>query len=338
MTALRRLSRSYVLRRILFAIVVMWAVYTIVFIMLYVVPGDPARVIAGGGGGLDATPEQLEAIREQYGLDRPVLIQYFSMLWGLVTLDWGTSFVLKRPVLELLAVNFASTASLAGFALVIAVLIGLAVGGLAVYTRSRWISGALDALPPIGVALPTFWIGLVLMQIFSFTLGWLPASGDRGVASLVLPGITMAIPSAAVIAQVFARSLRSSSSEPFVDVARAKGASRSRVFVSHIARNGLLPTVTVTGLVVGSLFAASTVSETIFSRNGLGMALQSAVQSKDIPMVLGAVLLIAGVYVVTTLVVDLSYPLIDPRLRSASAERSTVNGPSESATVQEVGA
>ncbi|MDP9907897.1 ABC transporter permease [Arthrobacter bambusae] len=335
MNVIARVTRSYVTRRVMFAVLVLWAVFTAVFIILFIVPGDPAQVIAGGAGGLEATDEQLAAIRAQYGLDQPVIVQYFSMLWGAVTLDWGTSFVFKQPVLPLLAANFASTAQLAAFALIVAVLLGLLIGGLAAYTQSRLLSSTLDALPPIGVATPTFWVGLVLMQVFSFTLGWFPASGDQGLASVVLPGLTMAIPAAAIIAQVFAKSLRTASNEPFVPVARAKGLSRLRVFLSHTARNALLPTVTVMGLVIGSLFAASTVSETIFSRNGLGMALQHSVQSKDIPMVLGAVMLVAGVYVITTLVVDLLYPLIDPRLRSQTARISAANGPSEQSAIEE---
>lgn len=319
----------------MFAVLVLWAVFTAVFITLFIVPGDPAQVIAGGSGGLEATEEQLAAIRAQYGLDQPVIVQYFSMLWGVVTFNLGMSFVFKQPVSGLLAANFTSTALLAAFALILAVALGLLIGGLAAYTRSRLLGSMLDALPPIGVATPTFWVGLVLMQIFSFTLGWFPASGEQGFASLVLPGVTMAIPAAATIAQVFAKSLRTASSEPFVPVARAKGLSRLRVFLSHTARNALLQTVTVMGLIVGSLFAASTVSETIFSRNGIGMALQNSVQSKDIPMVLGAVMLVAGVYVITTLLVDLLYPLIDPRLRSQETRISTVNGPSEQATIEE---
>ncbi|MEJ1180477.1 MULTISPECIES: ABC transporter permease [unclassified Pseudarthrobacter] len=338
MNVLTRLARSYVTRRVMFAVLVLWAVFTAVFITLFIVPGDPAQVIAGGAGGLEATEEQLAAIRAQYGLDQPVIVQYFSMLWGVVTFNLGMSFVFKQPVAGLLAANFASTALLAAFALILAVALGLLIGGLAAYTRSRLLGSMLDALPPIGVATPTFWVGLVLMQIFSFTLGWFPASGEQGLASLVLPGVTMAIPAAATIAQVFAKSLRTASNEPFVPVARAKGLSRLRVFLSHTARNALLPTVTVMGLIVGSLFAASTVSETIFSRNGIGMALQNSVQSKDIPMVLGAVMLVAGVYVITTLLVDLLYPLIDPRLRSQAARISTVNGPEQAAIEERVSA
>lgn len=180
-----RIGRSYVLRRVLFAVMVMLAVFTLVFFALYILPGDPARVIAGGSGGLDATPEQLAQIREQYGLDRPIIVQYFSMLVGLVTLDLGMSFVFKQPVTELLAANFVSTAQLATFSFVVATVLGLTVGALAVYTRSKVLGGFLDALPPVSASLPTFWVGLVLMQVFSFALGWFPASGEQGFASLV---------------------------------------------------------------------------------------------------------------------------------------------------------
>lgn len=321
MTVLASIGRSYVLRRILLALLVMWAAFTIVFVILYLVPGDPARVIAGGDGGIGATPAQLDAIRHQYGFDQPVIVQYLRALGGVVTGDLGTSYQLKQPVTTLLASDFGSTLALAMFALVVAVVVGLLVGGLTVYTRSRALTKLLDALPPIGASLPSFWVGLVLMQLFSFGVALFPSAGDSGFRSLVLPGVTMSIVGAALIAQVFARSLRTSYAEPFVEIAKAKGASRLRVFVAHAARTALLPTITVMGMIVANLFAYSTISETIFSRNGLGLALDKAVQAKDIPMVEGAVLIIAAVYVVTNLIVDLVYPYVDPRLRAGRRAR-----------------
>lgn len=338
MTALKAIARSYLVRRLLLAILVIWAAFTVVFIILYVVPGDPARVIAGGDGGLDASEEQIAEIRRQYGLDQPVIVQYFRALWGVVTFDLGNSYVLKQPVTTILSNAFASTFSLAMFALVVAIVLGLLLGGITVYTRSRWLSKMLDALPPIGVSIPTFWIGLMLMQIFSFQLHLFPSAGDKGFQSLVLPGLTIAIPSAAVIAQVFARSLRTSYGEPFVEIAKAKGASRVRVFSAHAARNALLPTLTVTGVLVAGLFAASTVSETIFSRNGLGLTLDHAVKAKDIPLVEGGVLIIAFIFVITNLVVDLVYPLVDPRLRRQGSKRKAATEPDEALAMDEVNA
>jgi peptide/nickel transport system permease protein len=335
---LKAIVGSYVVRRILLALLVMWAAFTVVFIVLYLVPGDPARLVAGGDGGLDATPEQLAVINKEYGFDQPVIVQYFRALGGVLTLNLGNSYQMKQPVTSLLAAEFASTFALAMFALVIAVVVGVVLGAVTVYTRSRTLTKLLDAVPPIAVALPTFWVGLMLMQFFSFGLQLFPSAGDDGFASLVLPGITMSLGGAALIAQVFARSLRTSYAEPFVEIAKAKGASRFRVFAAHAARTGLLPTVTVMGMIVASLFAASTVSEMIFSRNGLGLALDKAVQSKDIPMVEGAVLIIAGVFVVTNLIVDLIYPLIDPRLRTQRRKRraTAIRTPDEAITEEVV--
>lgn len=316
MSPLRTIARSYVLRRILLAVVVMWAAFTLVFIVLYLVPGDPALLIAGGDGGLQATPEVLAQIRHEYGFDQPLFFQYLHALGGVVTGNLGESYQMKQPVTTLLAAEVGSTSALAFFALGLAIVIGVLLGGAAVYTRSRPLSRLLDALPPIGASLPAFWVGLVLMQFLSFAIPIFPSAGDDGFASFVLPGATMAILGSASIAQVFARALRTSYAEPYVEVARAKGAGRFRVFLVHAARNALLPSITVAGILVANLFAASTITEMIFSRNGLGLALDKAVQSKDIPMVEGAVLVIAGVYVLSNLVVDLVYPIVDPRLRT----------------------
>jgi len=316
-STLLAIARSYVLRRVLLALLVMWAAFTVVFVILYLVPGDPALLIAGGDGGLQVTPEQLEQIRHDYGFDQPIFLQYLHALGGLVTGDLGTSYQMKQPVTTLLFSQIGSTTALAMFALVLAIILGCLIGAAAVYTRSRILSKTLDALPPVGASLPAFWVGLMLMQFFSFAIPLFPSAGDAGFPSLVLPGVTMAIVGSASIAQVFARALRTSYAEPYVEIARSKGAGRMRVFLAHAARNALLPTVTVMGILVANLFAYSTISEMIFSRNGLGLALDKAVQSKDIPMVEGAVLVIAGVYVVTNLVVDLLYPVLDPRLRTA---------------------
>lgn len=312
----------YVLRRVLAAVFVLWAAFTVTFVILYLVPGDPALLIVGGDGGVQATPEELAAVRAEYGFDQPVIVQYLQALLGVVTGDLGMSYQMRQPVAALIADQFGSTFVLAMFALLVAVVGGLVTGGLAVYTKSRALTQLLDSLPPVGASLPTFWVGLVLMQVFSFQLGWFPSAGDRGFESLILPGITMAIPGAASIAQVFAKALRSSSRDDYVTVATAKGAGRLRVFIGHAARNALLPTITVAGMIVAGLFAYSAITESIFSRAGLGMALDNAVQSKDIPMVSGIVLVIAAVFVVTNLIVDLIYPVIDPRLRSASGSRA----------------
>jgi peptide/nickel transport system permease protein len=307
METLKSVARSYIVRRIGLALLVMWAAFTIVFIILYLVPGDPARLIAGGDGGMTATPDQLAEINRQYGFDQPIFVQYLRALGGVLTGNLGTSYQMKQPVTTILAAEFGSTFALAMFALAVAVIIGFIVGSATVFTRSRMLSKMLDAIPPLGASLPTFWVGLMLMQFFSFGLHWFPSSGDKGFNSLVLPG-----------------SLRTSYAESFVEIAKAKGAGRVRVFSAHALRNALLPTLTVLGIMVANLFAYSTVSEMIFSRNGLGLSLDKAVQTKDIPMVEGAVLIIAGVYVVTNLIIDLIYPLVDPRLKSLKRRSSRV--------------
>lgn len=286
-------ARSYVLRRIALALLVMWAAFTAVFVILYLVPGDLVRLVASGEGGIDPTPEQLAQINQEYGFDKPFAVQYVRALGNVLTGDLGSSYQLRQPVLTLLADAFANTLQLALFAFTLSALAGLGIGAVSAYTRSRLMSRILDALPPLGASLPTFWIGVMLMRLLSFSVHLFPSAGDDGFSSLVLPGITMAVPGAAFIAQVFARSLRESYTEPYVAVAIAKGAGRRRVLFRHVARNALLPTITVMGVIVANLFAYSTIAEIIYSRNGIGFLLDRAVQSKDIPVVEGAVLVTA---------------------------------------------
>jgi peptide/nickel transport system permease protein len=306
----------YVMRRLLQAILVIWAAFTVTFIILYLVPGNPAEIIAGGASGAQPTPAELAQINAQYGFDKPVIVQYLMTLGHALSGNLGESYQLKEPVTTLIGATFLNTCELAFFALAVAVVAGLVVGGAAVYVRPRWAQRALEMLPPLGASLPSFWVGLMLMEFFSFRIPVFPSAGQQGFISVVLPGITLAVPVGAQIAQVFAKSLRTAYQEPFVEIAAAKGASRPRVFFAYAARNALLPVITVAGMAIANLFVYATIAETIFSRNGLGLTLTNAVQSKDIPVVQGVVLVVAGIYVLASLLVDLVYPLVDARIVS----------------------
>ncbi|WP_342776983.1 ABC transporter permease [Miniimonas arenae] len=207
-----------------------------------------------------------------------------------------------------------STIQLAAVALVLGVALGALLAVATVLPRAAWLRQLVSTLPPVGVALPTFWVGLILLQVFSFRLGLFPAMGDDGVASLVLPAVTLAVPAAAGLSQVLSRSLREALGEPYVETARAKGASRLRVQLGHALRNAALPAFTMLGLTVGGLLGGTVVTETVFSRAGLGRLAVTAVNSQDIPVVQAIVVVSALVFVTVTLVVDLVYPLIDPRI------------------------
>lgn len=305
---------TFVLRRVAAALVVLLAAFTVTFTVLYLLPSDPASIMLDAGtGGAGVDPAQAEALRERLGLDRSPFQQYLHALGGAATGDLGTSFASGAPVATLIGQALPETARLTGFALLLAVVGGLGLASWASWTRSSRARGLLLALPPLGVAVPTFWVGLVLLQLLSFRLPVFPAVGNQGFASLVLPAVTLAIPLSATIAQVLAQGMRTAWAAPYVETALAKGATRTRVQVRHVTRNAALPAVTLLGVIVGNLLAGAVVVETVFSRQGFGRLVQSAVTSQDIPVVLGLVLVAALVFVVVNLLVDLAYPLLDPR-------------------------
>lgn len=304
----------YILTRILQGAFVLWAVYTVTFLILFLLPGDAAQVMAGGGEDVGGG-EQLEALRREYGLDQPFYIQYVVALGKALTLDFGNSFRSGQPALEMLLQVLPETLKLAALALPIAVVLGFALAFGSVFSRRRWIRQLTASVPALGVAVPTFWIGLLLLQLFSFRFRWFPALGNEGFASLVLPAVTLAIPTGAIIAQLLARSLRHTLGEPYIQVIRAKGASRNRVNLGHALRNAALPTMTMIAILIGNLFAGATVSETVFSRTGVGRLTVTAVNDRDIPLVQVLVLFVAVVFVTVNLIVDLLYPLVDPRIR-----------------------
>ncbi len=316
----RRAIVRYVASRLGQALIVLWAAYTVSFVVLYALPSDPVALLAGGDAS-DITPEQLDALTAQYGLDQPIVVQYLLRLGGVLTGDFGTSIASGRPVAQVIGEAIPPTLQLAGLGFALAVLTGAGLAVLATYVRSRALSSFLLGLPPLGVAIPSFWFGLMLIQWFSFQLPLFPAMGDKSVASLVLPSITLALPTGAMIAQLLSRSLATSLGEPYIDTARAKGADRRRVHLRHALRNAALPAITMTGLIIGQLLSGTVVTETVFSRPGIGRVTASAVQQQDIPVVQGIVLFAAAAFVLANLTVDLVYPFLDPRIQLTTARR-----------------
>jgi peptide/nickel transport system permease protein len=317
--------RRYVIKRLAQAAGVLWAAYTVSFLVLDYLPGDPVTAMAGAGmdsGQID--PEQIAALRHEYGFDKPVLVQYAEYLGRAVRGDFGDAVSTGRPVTSTLADALPQTLQLTGAALLLAVLLGGGLAVLATYTAQRWLRQLLLSLPPLGVSVPTFWVGLLLVEAFSFRLHWFPAFGNDGLRGLVLPAVTLAVPTGAQIAQVLAKSLLTALDQAYVETARAKGAGRWRVHLRHALRNASLPALTVLGLLVGQLIAGSVVVETVFSRDGLGRVTAAAVTAQDIPLVQGVVVFGALIFVMTNLVVDLVYPLVDPRIVVASGRRAAL--------------
>lgn len=309
-----------ILLRLALALAVLLGAYTAAFLILYVMPGDPVTAMAAGGLEAGAISDaDLQALRAEHGLDRPLPAQYLSQLAAAVTGDLGTSVQTGQPVTEAILDRLPTTLRLAWAALLVAVVAGPAIALIAAGTRHRWVRATASAIPALGAALPTFWTGLLLVQVFSFGLGWLPALGDDGLAGLVMPALTLGLPLSALIAQVMLRALDESGTQEYVETALASGQSRRRVLITHMLPNAALPTLAMLGVVTGNVVAGAVVVETVFSRPGVGQLTVQAVTAQDLPVVLGVVLLSSLVFVLVTLTVDLLSPLLDPRVGPAGA-------------------
>jgi peptide/nickel transport system permease protein len=305
----------YLTGRLAQAVFVLWAAFTATFVILWLLPADPALLMLNQEGGTSVDPQAVAQLRAAYGLDRPILVQYGERLVAALGGDFGTSLQTRRPVSAEIAAALPETAKLAVVAFGLAVVTGVGLATLATYTRLRWVRQLLLSLPPLGVSVPGFWLGILLLQLLSFRWGLLPAGGNRGVDALLLPAVTLAVPTAATIAQVLARSLTDVWAQAYVTTARATGASRLRVHLRHAFRNATLPALTIVGMVVGNMASGAIVVETVFTRSGIGRLTQSAVATQDIPLVQGLVVLSAAIFVVVSLAVDLLYPVLDPRIR-----------------------
>lgn len=305
--------------RLAIGVAVVWAVFTLVFAILRVLPGDPVSLAANAdGGGAPPSPATIAALRAQYGLDRPLWQQYVSALSDFVRGDWGTSVVTGRPVTTSLLEALPSTAELAAAALMLGALVAFVLAFSATFRPHGIVARIVGQIPSVLVSMPTFAVGLVLIQVFAFGLHLLPGFGDDGPAALVLPAVTLAVPVAGYLGQVMASGMRDVAQQPFVDVARAKGASDLSVHLRHVAPAAALPALAALGVLVGSALAGAVIVETVFSRMGLGRLTQQALVAHDGPVMLAVVVVSAVVFVVVSLVVDLIGPLVDPRGRAAA--------------------
>lgn len=303
-----------VLRRLLQAVFVAWASFTLAFAILYWLPGDPVSIMIGPDAHLD--PAELVKLRAQYGFDRPLIVQYLDAFWRAVHLDFGTSLVTGKDVTASIAAAAPVTAGLALVSLTLAIVFGTLFAVLSLDLPGFPRLGIIvSKFPAVFVAVPTFVVGLLLLQIFAFKLHWLPATGSKSWSTLVLPAITLAVPGSGILGQVLAKSLRRAYAESFVRTLRARGYSELRI-LRHALRQASLPAFTMAGLIVGGTIASSVVTETVFSRQGIGRLMQMGVTNKDINLVCGLIVFSALVYVVINLVVDLLYPVLDPRVKS----------------------
>ena len=301
-------------RRIGQAVLVLALAYTAAFVLLSALPGD-AVLARYGSPDLGLSPEQLEEIRASYGANQPLVVRYLDSIGGFLRGDLGYSVNSGAKVSDLLAEALPSTLTLAVIALAGAVFLAVTIAFTASFGRGRWLRNAMRNLPPLFVSLPVFWIGIVLIQVFSFKLGLIPVIGASPGQALVLPAITLMIPIAAPLAQVFLRSIDEVREQPFVNVVRARGASTSWLLWRNVAPNALLPALTMAGLLFGELVGGAIVTEAVFGRVGIGSLTAQAVAQRDTPVLLAVVVIAATVFVTINLVVDLLYPVLDARLR-----------------------
>jgi ABC-type dipeptide/oligopeptide/nickel transport system permease component len=301
---------AFLTGRLLQAIPVLFGVSLVVFLMVHLIPGDPAALIAGS----DATRADVETVRQSLGLDRSLPVQYVSFVGKALTGDFGKSFRTGRPVLEEIAPRYFNTVTLGAIALAIAVLIGMASGIVSAVRRHTIFDNAALLLSLAGVSMPTFFLGLLLMLVFSVWLGWLPLSGKDTWLHYILPAITLSTASIAIISRVMHASLIEVLNEDYVRTARAKGQREPLVIWRHAVRNALIPVVTVAGLQLGYLLGGAVVTETVFAWPGLGRLLVQSILARDFPVVQASVLLLATTFVAINFITDLIYGLLDPRI------------------------
>lgn len=302
----------YLIQRLLSTIPVVLGVSIAVFAMLHLVPGDPIQMMLGE---FQTSPEQIEKLKAQLYLDKPLPEQYLRFMSNAVQGDLGYSIRSKRPVMDEIRDNLPSTLILTLAGLAIAVVVGMTLGIVAAVKQNTWADLAAMIMAMLGVSMPSFWLGLLLIFGFSLKFNWFPATGGGGFKHLVLPAITLGLGASAIIARLTRSTMLEVLRQEYIITARAKGLRNSVVIVRHALRNAMIPTITILGLQFGQLLAGTVVIETVFGRPGIGRLIVAAILEKDFPLVQGIVLFIALAYVLINLLVDVLYAVLDPRIR-----------------------
>lgn len=301
----------YLVRRLLLVIPVLLGVATLVFSLIHLIPGDPAQAILGDTG----SQEEVEVLRQQLGLDQPIIKQYLTFLKGFVQGDLGTSLRTNQPVTVMIAERIPATLELALASMICAVMFAIPLGVAAAVWRGTIIDYSAMTLALIAVSIPNFWLGPLLALIFGVELGWLPISGRGTLAHLILPAASLGTGLAAILARMTRATLLEELREQYVTAARARGASKTRAILAHAFRNSLIPVVTLVGLQFGVVLTGAVITETIFAWPGIGRLLIQSISFRDYPLVQGCVLMISIAYVGVNLLTDLAYGVLDPRIR-----------------------
>jgi peptide/nickel transport system permease protein len=302
---------SYLFHRMAGALLVIFGVTCIVFLLVHLIPGDPVEIMLGES----ASVADREVLRAALGLDKPVLSQFLSYLEGLLQLDLGTSIHFRRPVSELLLERLPATGLLAAATLAVSMALAFPLGVIAAIRRNTVWDSAAMGFSMLGVSIPNFWLGPLLILVFSLWLGWFPVSGRDGFVSVVLPAVTLGTGLAAVLSRMVRSSMLEVLGEDYMRTARAKGLAPHRVVLRHGLRNALLPVITLLGLQLGALLAGAVITETVFSWPGVGLLTIESIQTRDYPVLQACVLLISTTYVLVNLLTDIVYAWIDPRIR-----------------------
>ena len=302
---------KYISKRIIYLIPVLIGIVFLVFTIMYFSPGDPAKLILG-----DRAPEeQVAALRHELGLDLPYYQQLFNYIKNTIHGDFGNSYQLRMPVWDIIKLRFPLTLQLTTFTMLIAVLIGVPVGILSAVKQYSVIDAFSVIFALLMASIPAFWLGMLLMLLFSLNLGWLPSSGYEGVKWLILPSITLGFINCATIMRMTRSSMLEVVRQDFIRTARAKGATEKRVVFRHALKNAIIPVITVVGTAFGSSLGGAVVTETVFGLPGMGTQIITAIRQKDNPVVLASVIVIALAFSLVNLIVDILYTYVDPRIR-----------------------
>lgn len=302
----------YIGKRLLQMIPVLLGVTFIIFSLMEITPGDPARQILGQ----EATEEAVEALREELGLNDPFLVRYKNYIFGVLCGDFGTSYTTKEPVFHELMARYPTTVLFAVLTVLIASLIGIPLGIISATRQYSWVDNFATGFAMLGVSIPTFWLGLMLMLLFSVKLNWLPATGFYGPIYWVLPAITVGLPASAGIIRMTRSSMLEVIRQDYIRTARAKGQTEHKIIYGHALENAMIPVITVVGITFGQSLGGQIVTEQVFAVPGLGKLMVEAINARNYPVVEGGVLLIAFAYCVINLLVDIIYAYLDPRIKS----------------------
>ena len=303
---------KFVLKRLAMMLPVVLGVLFVIFTLTYLTPGDPAKIMLGE----QARDEDIQALRKEMGLDNPFLVQFGNYIWKTVQLDFGVSYTTKRPVAKEILDRFPTTMLLAGLSVIIAMAIGIPLGIVCSTKQYSIFDNLATVLGLLGVSIPSFWLGMMFIILFSVKLGWLPASGFYGPTYWILPALTIGMWSAAIVMRMTRSSMLEVIRQDYIRTARAKGQKESTVIMRHALKNALIPVITVVGLQFGNLLAGAIFIESVFSIPGIGKYMVDSIKSRDYPIIQGGVMLIAIVFSFVNLLVDILYAYVDPRIKS----------------------